>query len=42
MAGIRDKLIHAYSEVDLRLIWMIIKQRLPGLKSIIEELLQEK
>ncbi len=38
----RDKLIHAYSEVDLRLIWMIIKQRLPGLKSIIEELLHEK
>jgi len=38
----RDKLIHAYSEVDLRLIWMIIKQRLPRLKSIIEELLQEK
>ncbi|TET59911.1 MAG: DUF86 domain-containing protein [Promethearchaeota archaeon] len=42
IAGMRDKLIHAYSEVDLRLIWMIIKQRLPGLKSIIEELLHEK
>jgi uncharacterized protein with HEPN domain len=35
IAGMRDRLIHAYSEVDLRLVWMTIKQRLPELKSII-------
>jgi len=40
MAGMRDKLIHSYSEVDLTLVWMTIKQRLPQLKSTIEEILQ--
>ncbi len=39
IAGMRDKLIHAYSEVDLRLVWMTIKKRLPELKSVIEEIL---
>jgi len=38
IAGMRDKLIHAYSEVDLKLVWMTIKQRLPELKSIIEKI----
>ena len=36
----RDRLIHAYSDVDLKLVWMTIKQRLPELKSIIEDLLK--
>ena len=40
MAGMRDKLIHSYSKVDLTLVWMTIKQRLPQLKSTIEEILQ--
>ena len=40
MAGMRDKLIHAYSEVDLNLVWMTIKQRFPQLKSAIEKILQ--
>jgi len=40
IAGMRDRLIHAYSEVDLRLVWMTIKQRLPELKSIIEEIIK--
>ena len=39
IAGMRDRLIHAYSEVDLKLVWMTIKQRLPELKSVIEEIL---
>lgn len=33
----RDRLIHAYSEVDLKLVWTTIHQRLPKLKSIIEK-----
>jgi len=41
IAGMRDKLIHSYSEVDLNLVWMTIKQRLPELKSIIEKILEE-
>ena len=34
-----DRLIYANSEADLRLVWMTIEQRLPGLKSVIEEIL---
>ena len=41
IAGMRDKLIHSYSEVDLKLVWMTIKQRLPQLKSTIEKILEE-
>ena len=39
IAGMRDRLIHAYSEVDLKLVWMTIKQRLPELMTIIEEII---
>jgi len=41
IVGMRDKLIHAYSEVDLKLVWTTIHQRLPELKSAIEKLLEE-
>ena len=41
VAGMRDKLIHAYSEVDLKLVWTTIHQRLPKLKSAIENLLEK-
>ena len=39
MAGMRDKLIHAYSEVDFKLVWMTVKQRIPELKPIIKQML---
>ena len=39
ITGMRDKLIHAYSEVDLKLVWTTIHQRLPDLNSIIEKLI---
>ena len=41
ITGMRDKLIHAYSEVDLKLVWATIHQRLPDLKSIIEKLIEK-
>ena len=41
IAGMRDKLIHSYSEVDLKLVWMTIQQRLPELKSTVEKILDE-
>ena len=40
IAGMRDKLIHAYSEVDLKLVWKTIQQRLPELKSFMKKQLQ--
>ena len=40
IAGMRDKLIHAYSKVDLNLVWKTIHQRLPELKSFIDDILE--
>ena len=39
IAGMRDKLIHAYSKVDLSLVWKTIHKRLPELKSFINDFL---
>jgi len=33
IAGMRDKLIHAYFGVDLEMVWLTIKMELPHLKS---------
>ena len=41
IAGMRDKLIHAYSDVDLRLVWKTIQTRIPELKSFLEKMLEE-
>lgn len=38
VAGTRDKMIHAYSKVDLDIVWEIIKRNLPKLKKQIEEI----
>jgi len=40
IAGMRDKLIHAYSEVDLNLVWKTILKRLPELTSFIDDILE--
>jgi len=40
IAGMRDKLIHAYSKVDLSLVWKTIHKRLPELKSFIDDFLE--
>jgi len=41
MAGMRDKLIHEYSGVDLEIVWQAIKQDLPSVKPLIVEILKE-
>ena len=41
IAGLRDVLIHEYSGVDLRIVWDVVANKLPGLKSSIEPLLKE-
>ena len=41
MAGMRDKLIHEYFGVDLEIVWNVVKQELPPVKSSIEELVRE-
>jgi len=41
IAGLRDILIHAYFEIDLEIVWDIIKNKIPSLKEKILELLSE-
>lgn len=38
IAGLRDILIHAYSNVDLRLIWDIAQNKIPELQKAIREI----
>jgi uncharacterized protein with HEPN domain len=41
MAGMRDKLAHEYFGVDIEILWRTSTNRLPQLKPLIEELLNE-
>ena len=38
IAGMRDKLIHAYFGVDISVVWMTIKSDLPELKEAIKRI----
>ncbi len=38
MAGMRDKLIHEYFGVDIQVLWKTIKEDLPVIKPLIEEM----
>jgi uncharacterized protein with HEPN domain len=39
MAGMRDRLIHAYFGVDYELVWTAIKNRIPQVKPLIADIL---
>jgi len=39
MAGTRDKLIHDYLGVDYELVWDIVQNKIPGLRSAMEEII---
>lgn len=39
MAGMRDKLIHEYSGVDLEMVWKTATEDLPSIKPIISKVL---
>lgn len=41
MAGMRDKVIHEYFGVDLEIIWNVIKERIPALKTSFEKILKD-
>ncbi len=40
IAGMRDKLIHDYVGVDYSIVWDVIKNRIPMLKTQIESILE--
>jgi uncharacterized protein with HEPN domain len=41
MAGMRDKLIHFYFGVNYELLWQTIKNRIPKIKPVITQILQD-
>jgi len=42
MAGMRDKLIHAYFGVDTETLWEAAKNNIPQLKAPIQKMLEEQ
>jgi uncharacterized protein with HEPN domain len=42
MAGMRDKVIHAYFGVDLKRVWNTVNNDLPVLKPLFEKIFGEK
>lgn len=41
MAGMRDKTIHEYFGVDLKVVWKAAKNELPQIKHLIKKILKE-
>jgi uncharacterized protein with HEPN domain len=41
MTGMRDKLIHEYSGVDVEIVWVVVKTELPLLKPFFDQMLQD-
>ena len=41
MAGIRDKVIDFCFRVDREAVWLVVKERIPVIKPLIEKILQE-
>lgn len=37
LAGMRDKLIHAYFGVDIEIVWITVKKDLPEIKQLLSE-----
>ena len=42
MAGMRDRLIHLYREVDDDIVWKAVKEDLPEVKKSVSEILKKK
>ncbi len=41
MAGMRDKVVHFYFGVDREAVWLVVTARIPTLKPLIEQSLQD-
>lgn len=41
MTGMRDKMIHEYFGVDIEILWKTVKEDIPSLKPLMEELLKK-
>ncbi len=41
MGGMRDRIIHGYDNVDLQIVWDVVKRDIPQIKPNIELILKE-
>lgn len=41
MAGMRDKVIHGYFQVDLESVWLVVKEDIPSLRPLLRKVLEE-
>jgi len=41
MAGMRDKVIHFYFGVDREAVWLVVKERIPSIKLLIEQIVRD-
>ncbi len=41
MAGMRDKISHFYFGIDLKIVWEVVKKKLPIVKPVIQKMLDE-
>jgi uncharacterized protein with HEPN domain len=41
MAGMRDRIIHGYDAVNLRIVWETVKKRIPEIKPKIQQILAD-
>jgi uncharacterized protein with HEPN domain len=41
MAGMRDRVSHEYFGVDLRKVWLVVKEEIPRLKPLVGKALEE-
>ena len=41
MAGMRDKVIHSYFGVDREIVWLVVTERVPALRPLIEQIVRD-
>ena len=41
MAGMRDKVIHFYFGVNWELVWLVVKERIPAIRPLLEQILRD-
>ncbi len=41
MAGMRDRIIHGYDNVDYQIIWEVVKNDIPAIKPLVEKVLSD-
>ena len=42
IVGLRNRIVHGYFNIDLKIIWGVIKEELPALKIQLEHILKEE